>query len=132
MKKFFKRLLPSRPSGGFTMIELLVVVTIIIVITSIGLVSYTTANQSARNAKRKSDLASVKNALVLYRVQNDQYPNTNSFTTMLTTIDDYIDNQNISDPGSGNYTYSSSGGGSCFTLQAQLEPDSTVYRLTCP
>ncbi|MCL4208570.1 hypothetical protein KJZ63_02975, partial [Patescibacteria group bacterium] len=52
---------------GFTMIELLVVTTIIIILTSIGLVSYTSANRSARNGKRKADMEMVRQALVLYR-----------------------------------------------------------------
>lgn len=60
--------------SGFTMIELLVVATIIIVLSAVGLVSYRKAGESSRNAKRKADLEIVRQALVLYKADNGYYP----------------------------------------------------------
>lgn len=72
---------------GFTLIEILVASTIIIVLTSISLASFATANKSARDAKRKSDLESVRQALVLYKTQEGSYPVN---TTFADTVGDLI------------------------------------------
>jgi len=61
--------------AGFTLVELLVVMTIIVVLASVGLVSYRNASQAARNGKRKADIESVRQALVLYKQDNTgDYP----------------------------------------------------------
>lgn len=59
---------------GFTLVELLVVMTIIMVITIVGMVNYGNANKKSRDAKRKSDLESVRVALEMYRQDNGNYP----------------------------------------------------------
>jgi general secretion pathway protein G len=59
---------------GFTLVELLVVMTIIMVVTVIGMVNYGSANKKSRDAKRKSDLESVRVALEMYRQDNGSYP----------------------------------------------------------
>lgn len=51
---------------GFTMIELLVVISIIVLLITIGLTSFSTAQKKGRDAKRKSDLRDFKNALEQY------------------------------------------------------------------
>ena len=118
---------------GFTMIELLVVTTIIIVITAIGLVSYTSANRNARNGKRKADLEMVRQALVLYRTDNGSYPSGTVFNNMMTTISDYTSATTVTDPkNEGVYVYSYTSDGIEFTLSAYLEPDDTLYSVTNP
>ena len=64
----------QKRKNGFTLIELLVVATIIVVLSAIGLVSFTNAGKSARNSKRKSDLETVRQALVLYKSDTGAYP----------------------------------------------------------
>ncbi len=77
MTRFTQQLMQKSPrQRGFTMIELLVVATIIVVLTTIGLVSYSQALQNGRNAKRKADLEVVRQGLVLFRADNGYYPNT--------------------------------------------------------
>jgi prepilin-type N-terminal cleavage/methylation domain-containing protein len=118
---------------GFTMIELLVVTTIVILLTTIGLVSYRQVGINARNGKRKTDLETVRQALVLYRVDEGSYPNTSNFSTMLSTATDYISAENIADPkNEAPYVYAYSSDGVTFTLQARLEPDNTAYTLSNP
>lgn len=60
--------------NGFTLIEVLVVATIISLLASIGFVSYTTFSKQSRDARRKTDLENVRSALELYRSDNDYYP----------------------------------------------------------
>lgn len=61
---------------AFTLIEVLVVSTIIAVLTAIGIVSYARINMRSRDAKRKSDMEQIRSALEMYRADNGSYPNT--------------------------------------------------------
>lgn len=76
--------------SGFTLIELLVAATIIAVLTMIGVVSFTTTNQRARNGKRKADMEQTRAALELYKSDDSagagKYPAGGSFTGMATTL----------------------------------------------
>ena len=64
---------------GFTLIEILVTVSIIALLTSIGLVSYASFNRQARDAKRKADIEQIRGALELYRSDEGTYPLTADF-----------------------------------------------------
>jgi general secretion pathway protein G len=59
---------------GFTLIEVLVVSTIIAVMAAIGLVSYSSASRRSRDAKRKADIAQIQAALEMYRTDIGSYP----------------------------------------------------------
>lgn len=129
---------------GFSLIELLVVATIMIVLMTIGLVSYRQASRNSRNAKRKSDLESVRQALVLYHNNNSEYPDLASdaaptktaFDTMLATITDYLSVSSVADPkDDGVYEYQyGSDSGNTFNLCASLETEAGAeqYCVTNP
>lgn len=51
---------------GFTLLELLVVIGLISVLAGIGISSYSTAQQKARDARRKSDVKEIQSALEQY------------------------------------------------------------------
>src|SRR3989344_1525650 len=59
---------------GFSLIELLVVITIIAILIGAGTVSYNNAQQKGRDGKRKSDLKAIQQALEQYFQQNGKYP----------------------------------------------------------
>jgi len=119
---------------GFTMIELLVVATIMIILTTIGLTSFQAASKNARNGKRKADIESVRSALVLYRTDTGGYPITSDFTTMMTGITEYISSNTIEDPkNSAPFVYTYTSTGPDFNLCAKLEPlPGTDYCVTNP
>jgi prepilin-type N-terminal cleavage/methylation domain-containing protein len=125
---------------GFSMIELLVVATIMIILTTIALISYRQATQNSRNAKRKSDLQSVRQQLVLYRSDNGCYPGSTTYLDMLTVISAYSSDIPFDPEGSeANPLYSYTPDGTCgsgeasgFTLEALLEPDDTPYTVVNP
>lgn len=54
--------------------ELLIVITIISVLTSIGVVSYRTVVQNGRDAKRQTDLRTIQSALEQYYADQFYYP----------------------------------------------------------
>ena len=56
---------------GFTMIELLVVISIIGILASIGLVSFSGAQKQARDSQRKSDLKQYQSALEIFANKNN-------------------------------------------------------------
>lgn len=61
-------------SKGFTLIELLVAISIIAIISAIGITSYSQAQKLARDSKRKQDLRAIAIALEVYRQKNGRYP----------------------------------------------------------
>src|SRR4030042_2435681 len=58
----------------FTLIELLVVITLIGILIGVGAVSFSKAQQKARDHQRKKDLINIKTALVAYYQDHDHYP----------------------------------------------------------
>ncbi len=62
-------------SKGFTLVELLVVITILAILMTIGIAVYSGVQKNARDVRRKTDLRSIKVALELYYQTNGKYPN---------------------------------------------------------
>ena len=77
---------------GFTLIELLVTISIISVLTAIGLANFAVSQKRARDARRQADLESVRSALEIYRADNlaTGYPNTTYAGLSATLIPNYI------------------------------------------
>lgn len=60
--------------GGFTLIEILLVISIIAVLSSIGMVSYMSAVRRSRDTKRISDIEQIRTALEMHRTDRGFYP----------------------------------------------------------
>jgi len=78
MKIFIKKFLTKK---SFTLIEILVVSTIIALLASGGALVYTQLNRASRDAKRKADLEQIRAALEMYRSNNNYYPLSSSVNT---------------------------------------------------
>jgi prepilin-type N-terminal cleavage/methylation domain-containing protein len=63
-----------RKFKGFTLIELLVVISIIGILVSVVIASYGSIQKKSRDERRKSDLAEISSALILYFQDFDKYP----------------------------------------------------------
>lgn len=61
-------------NNAFTMIELMVVISIIGILTAIGVVSYVTTQKNARDSRRKADLEELRTALEMYKADHGYYP----------------------------------------------------------
>jgi len=68
------RLLRTRLEQGFTLIEMLVVVSLIIVLASIGVTLYQTSITRAKEAVLKEDLFRMRDAIDQYYADKGQYP----------------------------------------------------------
>lgn len=66
--------LKFRNSLGFTLVELMVVISIIGIMSSILYVNYNDAREQARDKVRMTDLKSLQLAIETYKAQNGQYP----------------------------------------------------------
>lgn len=68
---------------GFTLVELLVTITIIAIFSAIGLVVYSSVLKQGRDSKRQSDLRSIQSALEQYYAGQFYYPATLTFGSAL-------------------------------------------------
>lgn len=85
---------------GFTMVELLVVATIITLLATLGITTYSSLGRQSRDAKRRGDLENVRSALEQYRTDNNYYPG--NFLTLVPTKYILV---TPSDPRPGTQTY---------------------------
>lgn len=74
----------STMKKAFTLIEVLVVVTIISILASIAAVSYSSSLKQSRDARRKTDLEQIRAAVEMYKSYNNVYPGTITFGAALT------------------------------------------------
>lgn len=127
------KMMKKRP--GFTLIELLVTISIISVLTAIGLANYSVSQKRARDARRQADLESVRSALEIYRADNlaTGYPNTTYAGLSASLIPNYISQLPLDPKNTSPYTYTYAGGGNTYTICAnQLERTAVSYCLTPP
>ena len=63
-----------RSTEGFTLIELMIVMSLIVVLASVGLTMYTNSQTSAREAVLKEDLFRMRDAIDQYYADKNRYP----------------------------------------------------------
>ncbi len=123
---------------GWTLVEMLVVISIFIVLGSIGVVGYQQAVRKSKNAKVESNIEVIKQALVIYRADKRKYPTNHQFPNKLVN-ENYL-NEIPDLPNNLNYNYqaqpngcNNAGGNVCtgFTLSAPYV-DGGNYQVTNP
>jgi len=115
--------------SGFTLVELLIVISIIMILVTVGMMSYANAQKVGRDAKRKADLKQVQSALEMFRADNGFYPKDTSGNISSTLAGPLATSPKIyiqilpSDPNKTtyNYYYSNADGGVTYKLCSALE-----------
>lgn len=74
---------------GFTLVEILIVIGIIGLISSVVTISMAQARVKGRDSKRKSDLVQIQKALEIYYNTNNEYPHTCGATPTCVSIPDW-------------------------------------------
>ncbi len=122
--------------NSFTLIEILVVVTIISLLTAGGISSYVNFNKQSRDARRKADLEQIRAALEMYKSNSSvsSYP-VNATTSLAPT---YIKSYPTDPKDSVAYLYIplTSAGATCtvepcpnYQLSASLEASGSQYQV---
>ncbi len=99
---------------GFTLVELMIVITVIAILSTIAVVSFTRVQKQSRDTKRKGDVRSLATALQAYFTEVNSYP-----ATLAALTPTYIPSVPTAPSGEslvGSYSYSQSGSTNMFTL----------------
>ena len=126
---------------GFTLVEVLVVATIIALLASAVFYGYTQFARQGRDSRRALDLNNIQKGLELYYGRTLQYPNS-PYSTMVSEIQGIGISQVPNDPFPGQtYAYGVSSDRQQYVLRAQLETaaspllnqdlDGTVFSIDC-
>ncbi|MEI7619994.1 MAG: FISUMP domain-containing protein [Candidatus Falkowbacteria bacterium] len=112
---------------GFTLVELLLAISIIAVIASLSLLAYGSIRQKSRDTRRVKDIEQIQTALKLYFYNEGSYPTTLSFgqsllgstssTTYMAILPNNPESKNDGVCNDQNYTY-------------QISPTSTDYKVS--
>lgn len=107
--------------SGYTLIEILVVISIIAILTAIGITNFRVASQKARDGKRQGDLEQIKAALELYRTDEKEYPLSVTQGTALTGTNTYMEKVPSDPIPTNRYSYYTPDSGATYNLCAALE-----------
>jgi len=119
--------------NGFTFIEILIVITIIGVLTAVGLSSYANANKKSRDVRREADLKQIQAALEMCKTTTGVYPD--SLGSSIVCAGETFMSEVPDDPqATKNYTYTPGEGLITYTLCAEKElpSDPTTYYVNNP
>lgn len=107
---------------AFTLVELLVVITIIAILSAVAYVAVGGQTVKARNSRRAQDLSTIQSALEIYAIENDsKYPD-----NLPLLSPKYMPKMAI-DPSGDNYVYGVSGNNKKYQVAATIENDDDTY-----
>jgi general secretion pathway protein G len=92
----------TRPSAGFTLVEVLIVVVILGILAAIVVPQFTSAAEATREGSTQMDLNRIRTQIEIYRAQhNDTPPSLAAFEDQMTQASDKLGN--TAAPGSAGY-----------------------------
>lgn len=119
---------------GFTLVELLVAISIITILSTIGLAIFSGIQSKTRDSVRKNDLNTLATALEIYYQKNNKYVlgNTNCSDLATSNLTSFITGDIPKDPKRTSYCYLSDNVGQTYTLCANLEVLDPSSEAICP
>ena len=105
---------------GFTLVELLIVITLMGLLAAFGTQTYLKSQQRSRDGRRQADLEAIRSALEIYRYDQSAYP-----ATLVSLVPDYISAIAV-DPQNPTRLYPYSTTGLTYILCAGLEATTTA------
>lgn len=112
----------KKQNKGFSLVELLVVITIIAILSVVAYTAVGGQTAKARDSKRKEDLSAIQSALEIYAIENsNQYPDTATWKTQLSAK--HMPKGVPTDPGAAGKDYVYVKSGITYELAATLEND---------
>lgn len=135
-----------RTTSGFTIIELLVVISIIGILTTVGIVSFARVQSFARDSQRSAKVTVISEALEKYYSQNGEYPTCatlmQSINIVVTTTLKDMDRNALTTPSAASGTnsiictdpstdvFGYIGGGAQYTLKYHSEETGAVVAVS--
>ena len=115
---------------GLTILELMIVVSIIAILAVAGLVNYTSQIKKGNDAKRKKDLDQLRLVLEDYYNDNNRYP---ALLNCGDELSPWLKNIPCEPGGKKSYLYETNAGGSYFRIYTRLEneEDRTIDQVGC-
>ncbi len=111
---------------GFSLLELLVVISIIGILIVIGSVGFTAAQQRGRDARRRGDLKAWQDALEQTYAEYTDYQGAGSSAVCQDAVDDHMNGVTPTDPKGGSFAYTAScPDADSYCICAQVEQDNT-------
>lgn len=117
-------------SGGFTIVELLVVIVVIVTLAAITIVSYGGVSNKAKVASVKSDLANSSSLLKMYYADHGEYPASLDNNCPKDSANNVDAKYCIKASGGSTYTYAPSSSVNSQGFSLQSVNGSTVYSIT--
>lgn len=116
---------------GFTIVELLIVIVVIGILAAISIVAYNGIQEQARDARRTSDIATIKRVVELYRIEHGVYPHIcEDYNSACSAggleehvVPDYVNSLPSQDPGGFSYEYVRDLTGSAYGVLARYESE---------
>lgn len=122
-----------KSTSGFTIVELLIVIVIIAVLAAITILAYNGIRVRANTSAVVSDLQSASKKLLLYKIDNGNYPagaSGGAVRAALNTIDMKLSTDAYSTASNTNILYLTESTGTQFALLARPNGSSTTYYIT--
>ncbi|MDD4151344.1 MAG: prepilin-type N-terminal cleavage/methylation domain-containing protein, partial [Candidatus Gracilibacteria bacterium] len=72
----------SQKTKAFTLVELIIVITILAILRTIGFMSFQTYTGDSRDTKRKTDLGVIRKGLEIYQMKNQKLPDPDNYANI--------------------------------------------------